>query len=450
MHRVMRIVLSLALAGRLVAQDLPPAPAPIPELPGMGRPVDVEATRARRERLLQRIGAGVALVPAAPSRDLEEEVLQDNDFRQNDDFYYLTGLETPQALLVLARAPGRPDETVLFLPPRDAGEERWTGLRLGPGPEAARLSGIPAVYSMALMDSVVGALLQRATGPLFLALRTGQPPAQLETWGRPPRSLIPTLDSLRVVKDAAELARLRRAIVITAEAQREAMRAARPGMHEYQLEAVVEFTFRRLGADRVGFPSIIGSGPNTTTLHYDVNRRQTADDDLVVSDVGAEYGQYTADVTRTFPVNGRFTPRQRAIYELVLGAQQAALDAIRPGVTVRELDAVARGYLVEHGGTLCGARNCGDYFVHGLSHWLGMRVHDVGDYRMPLQPGMVLTVEPGVYLPEENLGVRIEDDVVVTATGYELLSAGAPRTPDQIEAVMREDPRCVACEGREP
>lgn len=449
MHRVMRIALSLALAGRLVAQDLAPAPAPIPELPGMGRPVDVEATRARRERLLQRIGAGVALIPAAPPRDLEEEVLQDNDFRQNDDFYYLTGLETPQAFLVLARIPGRPDETLLFLPPRRPDQERWTGMRLGPGPEAQRLSGIAAVYSTAAMDSAMTALLQRATGPLFLALRSGEPPARLEGWGRDPRDLIPTLDSLRVVKDAAELARLRRAIAITAAALREGMRATRPGMHEYQLEAVIEFTFRRLGADRVGFPSIIGSGPNSTTLHYDVNRRQMEDGDLVVSDVGAEYGQYSADVTRTFPVSGRFTPRQRAIYDLVLSAQQAALDAIRPGVTVAQLDGVARRYLAEHGGTLCGARSCADYFVHGLGHWLGMRVHDVGDYRMPLQPGMVLTVEPGVYLPEERLGVRIEDDVVVTATGYELLSGGAPRTPDEIEALMREEPRCVACEGSE-
>jgi Xaa-Pro aminopeptidase len=236
-----------------------------------------------------------------------------------------------------------------------------------------------------------------------------------------------------VVKDADEIARLRRAGQITAEALKAAMRIMKPGLKEYQVEATIEYTFRDLGADRVGFPSIVGSGPNSTTLHYDANRRIIEDGDLVVMDVGAEYGQYTADVTRTVPANGRFSPRQRAIYDLVLGAQQAALDGVRPGVTVLELDGLARRYLREQGGDLCRPVTCDRYFVHGLSHWLGMRVHDVGDYHLALQPGMVLTVEPGVYLADENLGVRIEDDCLVTASGCELLSGGAPR------GVMRKE-----------
>jgi len=287
---------------------------------------------------------------------------------------------------------------------------------------------------------VAGAIAARSPGTVYALARHSDGPPELPPAlaSRPVRDIEPLLDSLRVVKDAAEVAALRHAITITAEAQRAAMRAARPGMMEFQIEAVIEFTFRNLGADRVGFPSIVGSGPNSTTLHYDVNRRRIEQGDLVVMDVGAEYAQYTADVTRTIPMGGRFTPRQRAIYELVLGSQEAALAAVRPGVTVRQLTTIARDYMRQHGGTLCAPRNCVDSFVHGLSHWLGMRVHDVGDYRMPLEPGMVLTVEPGIYLPDEQLGVRIEDDIVVTATGYELLSAAAPRRAEEIEALMNQ------------
>jgi Xaa-Pro aminopeptidase len=420
----------------------------IPELPGQGRPVDIAATAARRERLLARTGPGIVVVRAAASRDLEDQVLQDNDFRQDDDFFYLTGLETPDAWLILA-APSGPPETHLFLPARNPGQEQWTGLRLGPGPEAARLSGIPLVHDAARLDSVAGAIAARVPGPVHTVTRYAnrgpELPSALSVL--PLRDLEPLLDSLRVVKDAAEIAALRRAIIITAEAQRAAMRAARPGMMEYQLEAVIEFTFRDHGADRVGFPSIIGSGPNSTTLHYDVNRRQIASGDLVVMDVGAEYAQYTADVTRTIPMGGRFTARQRAVYALVLGSQEAALAAVRPGVTVRELNTIARDYLRQHSGDLCAPRNCVEFFVHGLSHWLGMRVHDVGDYRMPLEPGMVLTVEPGIYLPHEQLGVRVEDDVLVTATGYELLSAGAPRRVEEIEALMSEGARLAPLPG---
>jgi Xaa-Pro aminopeptidase len=172
-------------------------------------------------------------------------------------------------------------------------------------------------------------------------------------------------------------------------------------------------------------------------LHYDVNRRRTEDGDLVVIDAAAEWGQYTADVTRTFPINGKFTPRQKAIYDLVLGAQQAAFDSLRPGVTMRQLDGIARRYMQQHSGTLCGQKTCDDreYFNHGLGHPIGMDVHDVGISR-PLEPGMVVTLEPGIYLQAEKLGVRIEDDVLVTAKGGEWLSAGAPRATDAIERVM--------------
>ena len=214
------------------------------------------------------------------------------------------------------------------------------------------------------------------------------------------------------------------------------MSAIRPEMFEYEIEAVIEYTFRALGADRVGFPSIVGSGPNSTTLHYDTNRRQTRPGDLVVIDIGAEYGQYSADVTRTVPLSGRFTSRQRDIYELVLGAQQAAIDATRPGVTIGQLTRIARQHIEDNSGSLCGTESCNQYFIHGLSHWLGMRVHDVGDYSTPLAPGMVFTIEPGIYIESEELGVRIEDDILVTEAGAETLSGDAPRTVEDIEALM--------------
>lgn len=431
------------MAAPLAAQSHARAPEALPELPGAGRPVNLAAAFARREALLQRLDSGIVVLEAAARRNMDDLVVQDNDFRQDDDFFYFTQLETPEAVLVLALVRDAAPLTYLFLPPVDSGRAAWTGLQLAPGPTAARLSGIPIVLSTEALDSVEAELLRRTEGPVYTVARAVRADSSLAgRWARAGarelRNLAPLVDSLRVIKDADELARLRRAIEITVEAQIAAMRAMKPGMKEYQIEAVVEYVFRDRGADRVGFPSIIGSGPNGTTLHYDVNRRTIEDGDLVVMDIGAEYGQYTADVTRTVLANGRFTPRQRAIYDLVLATQQAALAAVRPGVTIGELNGVARRYLREHGGDLCRPQSCDGFFLHGVSHWLGMRVHDVGDYRMPLQPGMVLTIEPGMYLPEEGLGVRIEDAVLVTARGAELLSGGAPRCAADIERVMRQ------------
>jgi len=412
----------------------------VPELPGAGRPVDLNATRARRSALAQRIGKGMVVIPAAEERDPEAQVIQDNDFRQDDYFFYLTGLETAGAWLVMIAAPDT-DRTYLFLTERDPGEERWTGIRLGPGADAQRLSGIANTLPIKSLDSALTALLRNSPGPLYLPLNAeAESIPRIHDWvygGRDVRNVVPALDSMRVFKDGAELARLKRAINITAEGIRQGMQAVRPTQYEYQLEAVIEGGFRGQGADRVGFPSIVGSGPNGTTFHYDVNRRQMNDGDLVLTDVGTEYGQYAADVTRTFPVNGRFSQRQKAIYDLVLATQQTAMDSVRPGITVRDLNRIAKEYMRVHSGKLCGDRTCEQYFNHGLSHWLGMRVHDVGNYAIPLGPGAVITVEPGIYLPDENLGIRIEDDILVTDKGYELLSGGVPRTTADIEALMR-------------
>lgn len=420
--------------------------APVSELPGMGRAIDTSATAGRRRAVLRRIGRGIVLLPAAHARDLEGEVLQDNDFRQDNTFFYFTQLETQDAwLLMSARGPDSL-ETILFLPPRVPSRERWTGLRLGPDSTAVRLSGIANVLPL---DSLDGYLTRaRWSGqpvyvPLHEAVREERRLLDLVFSRADVRNILPIVDSMRTVKDADEIARLRTAVRISVAGHMAAMRAARPGMYEYELEAVLEEGFRRNGADRVGYPSIVGSGPNGTTLHYDVNRRRTRDGDLVVIDAAAEWGQYTADVTRTFPVNGRFTPRQKAIYDLVLATQQAAVDSLRPGMTLRELDGIARRYMRDHSGTLCGEQTCDVFFIHGLGHPIGMEVHDVG-FGRPFQVGTVLAIEPGIYLPEEGFGVRIEDNILVTATGGEFLSAGAPRTTDAIERLMREGRRAGA------
>ncbi|MBI4543357.1 MAG: aminopeptidase P N-terminal domain-containing protein [Gemmatimonadetes bacterium] len=445
MRHVVGLVVTVTLLGGAVPLRAQQAAGPAPyveELPGAGRPIDFAATAARRQRLMDRLGDGIVLIPAARGRNLEQDYIQDNDFRQHNTFFYFTQLESPNAWLVMNARSAGPDTVVLLLPDRDPRQERWTGPKLGPGADAARLTGIPVVLSATKLDSVLGAAEARRV-PTYAPLdRTTLQEAVVQRLRadttRVVRDVRPVADSLRLVKDDAELAALRRAIAITTDAHREVMRGARPGMFEYELEALLEAAFRRRGADRVGFPSIVGSGFNATTLHYDVNRRQTRPGDLVVVDIGAEYGYHTADVTRTIPVGGAFTPRQRAIYDLVLATQQTAMDSVRPGMTVAQLNALARAYMREHSAGLCAPQTCDAYFIHGLSHWLGMDVHDVGDYRTPFAPGMVLTVEPGIYLPAESLGVRIEDDVLVTATGYELLSSGAPRAAQEIERLMQQ------------
>jgi Xaa-Pro aminopeptidase len=436
--------LCLLLAAAPAAAQIPAdGRPPVRELPGVGRAVDAEAYAARRARLAERVETGVIVVPAGGRQDLELLVLQDNDFRQDDYFYYLTGLETPGAWLLIVASDGAVETTALFLPRVNPMMMRWTGIQLGPGEDAVRLTGIPQVVEAS--REALERALARQDAPLFTTRWAGTERNQfLEAWeasGKEFGNVVPVLDSLRQVKDSLGLRSLRRAIAITAEGVSAGMRAAHPGMWEYQLEATIEYTFRNLGADRVGFPSIVGSGPNSTTLHYDVSRRRMEEGDLVVVDVGAEYAMYTADITRTFPVSGRFTERQREIYELVLETQNAIIEAIRPGVTLQELTLIARTHMAEHSGDVCGENDCTRYFIHGVSHWLGMRVHDVGDGRRALEPGMVLTVEPGVYIPEENLGVRIEDDVLVTEDGHEVLSVGAPKTVEDIERTMRSGDR---------
>ena len=415
-------------------------------------PVPVERLAARRDGLARLMGSGIAVLRSSKERDIEGDYPQDSDYRESNDFFYLTGIESKDSWLLVVADSGRATRVTLYLPPRDPQSERWTGPTLGPGADATTLTGITDVRSADSAEAQVRNLLQMRTwsrkgGSLFVnrSRRAGQDTylASLVFSGERDEFMLPAVNlpalvaQLRLIKDDDEVRRMRAAIDLTAESLVDAMRVITPGMTEYRIEALIEDGFRSRGAERLGFPSIVGSGPNSTTLHYDKNRRTIAAGDLVVLDVGGEYGYYSADVTRTVPISGKYTPRQRQIYELVLGTQQAAIDSVRPGMTVGQLNKISREYMKAHSGTLCGSTTCDTYYIHGLSHWLGMDVHDVGDYTTPFAPGMVLTVEPGIYIPDEQLGVRIEDDVLVTATGHDLLSSKAPRSPDEIEKTMK-------------
>ncbi len=344
----------------------------------------------------------MAILRSAEIRSIDGDYPQDGVYREDNDFFYLTGLEAPGGWLVLVARADSNDKAILYLPEPDSAREKWSGARPGPGSEATRVSGIATVRPAGAAESEIQRLIFGSGSPAragALYLRRG--PREIEspffqrlvfsdrTLGPPVRiaDLGARTAQLRLIKDPEEVRRLRRAIEITGQGLRAAMEAAEPGMHEYELEARLEYVFRRDGAERLGFPSIIGSGPNSTTLHYDRNRRQTQAGDLVVMDVGAEYGYLTADITRTIPISGRFTPASGLLYDLVLGAQQAAIDSVRPGVDLQHLGRIARDYMRAHSDTLCGNAPCDRYFVHGLSHWLGMNVHDVGLVRLDAGPG---------------------------------------------------------------
>lgn len=411
-------------------------------------PVPVANLRARRQALIAKIKTGVAIIRGASelSADPPDSKYPQTAFRQDNDFFYLTGLETRDSWIIITAADSGQGEAYLFLPPRNPQTERWTGPKLGPGPEAAEATGIPAgnVHSADSVEVYLRRLLVQGgnRAPTFWFRRTdwdSEPEfvrnLALDTPRVATQDLLPALAPLRAIKDDDEVRRLTRAVELSADGHVAAMKFARPGVYEYEIEAVAEQTFRSLGAERLGYPTIVGSGINSTTLHYDANRRKTEVGDLIVMDMGAEFGYQTADITRTIPVTGKFTARQKAIYELVLGAQQAAIDSVRPGITLRQLDQISRRYMAANSGDLCGPGGCVKYYIHSLSHWLGMDVHDVGG-NAPLAVGMSFTVEPGIYLPAEALGVRIEDDVLLTANGAVVLSKRAPKTVAEIEKLM--------------
>jgi Xaa-Pro aminopeptidase len=428
-----------------------------------------EIFRLRRARFMAGIGAAAAILPSAPVAVRSNNV----EFvsRQDNDFYYLTGFAEPESVALFA--PGHKDgEFVMFVRPRDRERETWTGRRAGV--EGAMLEfGADKAYVIDELERVLPRYLEgveRVYYPLgnnermntrMLELIRGAQAARPRTGSGPVAMLDPRelIHEARLRKRPEELDAMRRAIAISCEAHKDAMRRARGGMMEWEVEALVDYAFRSRGAAGPSYPSIIASGPNAATLHYIHNDRKMQNGDLLLIDAGCEYDFYASDVTRTFPVGTRFNPSQRAMYSVVLEAQRRGIESIKPGVRFDDVHEVALRVLVEGmigfgliKGPLDDAITSGSYrryYMHRTSHWLGMDVHDVGLYRIgggsrTLEPSMVLTVEPGIYVSpdDENapesmrgVGIRIEDDVLVTADGHEVMTAAIPKTIEDVEAL---------------
>jgi Xaa-Pro aminopeptidase len=417
------------------------------------------AYAARRAKLAAETDAPIVLWGYTGREEFSEAAV----FAQEEDFYYLTGHNEEDAALVIfpasksasggsAASDGKSE--ILFLPPKDTAKEKWNGVRLSPtDPGIEARTGFASVQPI----SELAATLQKiatTSGQVYTVL-----PYETEMGGYPHEKdemewldkNVPGLKradvrekiaAMRQIKSPGELLFLKRAVEISDDAHLEAMKMMRPGLYEYQIAAKMVEVHLMGGSEAEGYSPIVGAGPNSTALHYDKLSRKIEDGDIVVLDVGAQYSGYSADITRTLPANGKFTPRQREIYEIVLGAQNAAIAAAKPGSQLcragkNSLFKIAYEYINTHGKDKQG-KPLGQYFIHGLSHHIGLNVHDVGDSCRPLEPGMVFTIEPGIYIPDENLGVRIEDDALVTETGIKLLSEKLPRNPDEIEKIMAE------------
>ena len=398
-----------------------------------------EVYRARRRQVMEQMGGGVAVIFGADRIG--------GSSRQDMNFYFLTGLAYEEgAALVLA-----PDEPLwneyLFLKPVNPEVNRWDGERailgraveLGTGfARVMRTNSLPGVLAGAVLRSEEREMV--FLGPV-VGYKSDIPKAldvSQEVTSRIPGSGVRMdhrlLPLMRQVHDEAELELIQKAIDITGEGLARAMMQVRDGMREYELKTVIENGFRRGGARRRAFESIVGSGPNGAVLHYRDDSRPMHDGELVLCDVGAEFEQYAADVTRTFPVSGRFSSRQREVYEVVLRAQEAGIAACKPGALMREDVHMAARKVIEDAGYT-------DYFFHGTSHFLGLEVHDAGLSREPLVAGTIITVEPGIYIAEEKLGIRIEDDVLITEDGPVVISRHIPRQIDEIEALMAKGPQ---------
>jgi Xaa-Pro aminopeptidase len=410
----------------------------------------------RRARLIHDTGGdGVVVLFGYDEADVAASI---TSFRQNEQFYYLTGWNEPGAIMLLApkahasgAAPALGEE-ILYIPSHDRREERWTGPKLAPeDPEASARTGFPTIHNVSQFDSDLQEALKGSPNiytELTPQSESGEECFQAEMVNKlrekaPKASLVDlrlTIGRMRAVKSQGEIALIRKAVDASVAAHFAAMKAVKPGMWEFEIAALMKYEFERRGCEWPAYPPIVGSGFFSTVLHYDQDANRMQDGDVVLMDVAGSYGGYAADITRTLPVNGHFTPRQREIYEIVLGAQNAALAAAKPGAYIgrhgaRGLNEIAFDYLNTHGKDLHGQR-LGQYFIHGLSHPIGLNVHDPMDYNRALEPGMVITMEPGIYLPEEKIGFRIEDDVLITPDGNELLSRKLPRAVEEIEKVM--------------
>jgi Xaa-Pro aminopeptidase len=406
---------------------------------------------ARRVALAKAMDGG-ALVLFAPTEAEGPNNLY--GFRQDDDFYYLTGWGEPGAALLIN---ANPYVEILFLAEHNVTQEKWTGPKLGPeDPQAGQKTGFEKVESLDKMhDALLKVLPQPratvysdlgangqntpSTGPLEWLRRGNAFPNYVSF-----RDAKPLIARLRMVKDAGELKLMTSASEASAAAHRAALKAIHPGVNERDISALMQYEFGKRGCERPAYAPIVGSGFYSTVLHYSADDRTMQDGDLVVMDVAGEFSMYASDITRTAPVNGKFTARQKEIFNIVLGAQEAAMHAFQAGksklATSRtdpdSLYKVAFDYLNTHGKDQHG-EPLGKYFIHGLGHHVGLNVHDANDPSLPLDKGMVFTLEPGIYIPEEKLGVRIEDVFAVGQDGkLIMLSNGLPRTPEEVEAAM--------------
>ncbi|MFP1849206.1 Xaa-Pro aminopeptidase [Lonsdalea quercina] len=425
----------------------------------------------RRQALLEKMApASAAIIFAAP--EAQRNADSDYPYRQSSDFWYFTGFNEPEAALLLIKSDENHHHSVLFNRVRDINAEIWFGRRLGQDAAPARLgvdralpfdemgeqlhlllNGLDVVYHAQGQYRYADKLVFSALETLREGARRGySAPSTLTDWR-------PWVHEMRLTKSPVEIDLMRRAGEITALAHTRAMQTCRPGLYEYQLEGEIHYEFTRHGARYPSYNTIVGSGENGCILHYTENESQMQDGDLVLIDAGCEYQGYAGDITRTFPVNGKFTAPQREIYNIVLAAEERAIELYGPGRSIREVNEevvlimlqglLDLGILQGDIDELYAAEAHRDFYMHGLSHWLGLDVHDVGDYGSGdrdriLAPGMVLTVEPGLYIapdadvpPEyRGIGIRIEDDIVITASGNEVLTAGVVKDPDDIEALM--------------
>jgi len=424
-----------------------PRPAPVgplatpvpgmPELPHVGPrgTLGADVYRKRRRALMASFKTGAALVMNEMTFD---------GLREGMDFYYLTGIDEAGAALMLSPTappvPYRDSREALFLSPLDVEAERWHGARAElPSNSLEVATGFTSVYRS---NWVPGALLDACVhrgGLTYLGQFTPEPApkpkvmdayakAQERTYGCKVNDLNGTLARMREVKEPGELALMRQAIVYTGAGHAAGLKAVHPGAHEFEVKDAVEAAFKKAGSRHLAYDSIVGSGTNAAFLHYGKDDRVMKAGELVLLDVAAEAEYYASDVTRTLPVSGKFTPEQRALYDVVLKAQAAGIAAAKAGVRVADIDAATRHVIQEAG--------YNDYYLHDCCHFVGLEVHDPGDYDAPLPAGAVLTVEPGIYLPQRGMGVRIEDEILITPTGAELLTGAIPKDPAELERLM--------------
>jgi Xaa-Pro aminopeptidase len=384
--------------------------------------------RARRAELRKTLDGVMVLVGATEPDDLRLPYLQETNF------LYLSGWREPGAIMLLTKS-----EEILFIPERDLRHENFTGRKLGPHEaDAPQKAGFDKVMSRSAVESNVLRLAEQGDRIYTLP---NQPAAErlkaLAPLHEDASAVLP-IAKLRMIKSPAEIELITKASDATVAAHLAAWKKIRPGMYEYEVAAIMMDTYFERGCEGNAYSPIVGSGPNSTVLHYAANHRRMDSGEVIVMDVGAECSDYATDVTRTVPANGRFTARQREIYEIVLGAQKTAIAAIKPGVRMRgekSLQQIATDYINSHGKDLHG-EPLGKYFTHGLGHPVGLDVHDPNDPAATLKAGMVITIEPGIYIPEENIGVRIEDTLLVTENGSKNLSGALPREVAEIEKLV--------------